>query len=152
MPATRSKSPMPRRRSSGRGMWILGRRPSDVGDTGDVGRKCLVLADITSITGCFHHLPPKASDLPTSLTSPSSPASPASRMKLASLRTASRDGQLIVVSRDLSRAMAVPQIAGTLQQALDDWSIVSPKLRAAAQALERGEGAGIFAFDSSAVA
>jgi fumarylacetoacetate (FAA) hydrolase len=41
-------------------------------------------------------------------------------MKLASLRSG-RDGQLIVVSRDLSRAIAVPDIAATLQDALDRW-------------------------------
>ncbi len=42
-------------------------------------------------------------------------------MKLASLR-AGRDGRLLVVSRDLRRAVAVPHIAHTLQQALDDWA------------------------------
>src|SRR5690348_16487318 len=42
-------------------------------------------------------------------------------MKLATLKDGSRDGRLIVVSRDLSRAVAVPRIAATLQAALDDW-------------------------------
>jgi fumarylacetoacetate (FAA) hydrolase len=74
-------------------------------------------------------------------------------MKLSSLRTSSRDGQLIVVSRDLSRAVAVPEIAGTLQQALDDWAAAEPKLRAVAEDLEAGrrEVGRVFAFDPAAV-
>ena len=43
-------------------------------------------------------------------------------MKLATLKDGSRDGRLVVVSRDLSRAVAVPRIAPTLQAALDDWN------------------------------
>ena len=39
-------------------------------------------------------------------------------MKLASLKKG-RDGELVVVSRSLDRAVCVPEIAGTLQQALD---------------------------------
>ena len=56
-------------------------------------------------------------------------------MKLASLRTGGRDGTLIVVSRDLSRAVAVPDIAPTLQSALDDWANLSPRLATVAEAL-----------------
>ena len=48
-------------------------------------------------------------------------------MKLASLNQG-RDGQLIVVSRDLTRAVRVPQIAGTLQQAIEDWDTLAPQL------------------------
>lgn len=59
-------------------------------------------------------------------------------MKLSSLRTRSRDGRLIVVSRDLSRAVAVPQIALTLQAALDDWQEAEPRLRAVSDALNAG--------------
>tara|TARA_B100000674_G_scaffold14357_1_gene10471 strand:- start:186 stop:1193 length:1008 start_codon:yes stop_codon:yes gene_type:complete len=43
------------------------------------------------------------------------------RMKLASLKSKSRDGELVVVSRDLSRATKVKDIAPTLQFALDHW-------------------------------
>jgi fumarylacetoacetate (FAA) hydrolase len=68
-------------------------------------------------------------------------------MKLATLRNGSRDGQLVVVSRDLSKAVAVPRIAGTLQAALDDWARLSPKLLEVAEALERGAMSGSFAFD-----
>ncbi len=49
-------------------------------------------------------------------------------MKLASLKNG-RDGQLIVVSRDLKRAIAVPEIADTLQHALDQWADLEPRLQ-----------------------
>ena len=48
-------------------------------------------------------------------------------MKLASLRHG-RDGMLVVVSRDLSRYVAVPHIAHTLQAVMDDWMHVAPRL------------------------
>ena len=48
-------------------------------------------------------------------------------MKLASLKSG-RDGQLVVVSRDLSRAITVPEIAPTLQAALDNWEETSTEL------------------------
>jgi fumarylacetoacetate (FAA) hydrolase len=51
-------------------------------------------------------------------------------MKLATLRDGSRDGRLLVVSRDLSRAIEAPEIAPTLQAALDGWSGAQPKLEA----------------------
>ena len=49
-------------------------------------------------------------------------------MKLATLKTGGRDGTLVVVSRDLVTCQAVPKIARTLQQALDDWDHVAPRL------------------------
>ena len=49
-------------------------------------------------------------------------------MKLASLRQG-RDGKLIVVSRDLKHAIAADSIAPTLQNALDNWERVAPRLR-----------------------
>ncbi|HPA01931.1 MAG TPA: fumarylacetoacetate hydrolase family protein [Chiayiivirga sp.] len=78
-------------------------------------------------------------------------------MKLASLRTGGRDGTLIVVSRDLSRAVAVPDIAPTLQSALDDWANLSPRLATVAEALEAGNvatinGMDVFAVDPQALA
>ena len=60
-------------------------------------------------------------------------------MKLATLKNQTRDGQLVVVSRDLSRCLAVPEIAPTLQAALDDWHRSEPLLRAVQSALEAGE-------------
>jgi fumarylacetoacetate (FAA) hydrolase len=58
-------------------------------------------------------------------------------MKLASLKSG-RDGQLVVVSRDLTRAATADHIAATLQTALDDWTSTGPKLALLANALESG--------------
>jgi fumarylacetoacetate (FAA) hydrolase len=58
-------------------------------------------------------------------------------MKLASL-PGGRDGRLAVVSRDLTRAMLAQGIAGTLQDALDDWARKKPALEALARELEAG--------------
>jgi fumarylacetoacetate (FAA) hydrolase len=68
-------------------------------------------------------------------------------VKLATLGNGKRDGQLVVVSRDLTRAVAVPQIAPTLQAALDDWSRTSRALQEVANALEAGKAQGAGAFD-----
>ncbi len=56
-------------------------------------------------------------------------------MKLATLKTDSRDGALVVVSRDLSRYQKVPKIAATLQFALDHWDQVVERLEAVYVAL-----------------
>lgn len=50
-------------------------------------------------------------------------------MKLASLKSKSRDGELCIVNRELTQAVKVPHIATTLQYALDNWSEVEPKLQ-----------------------
>jgi len=71
-------------------------------------------------------------------------------MKLASLKNETRDGQLIVVSRDLARAVAVSEIAPTLQTALDAWDEVAPLLEEIAAQLDRGEADDAFAFDAAA--
>ena len=70
-------------------------------------------------------------------------------MKLASLKSG-RDGQLVVVSRDLSRAVAVGDIAQTLQQAMDNWSAMEPALVARYEALNNGAADGAFDFDPAA--
>lgn len=59
-------------------------------------------------------------------------------MKLASLNNGTRDGQLVVVSRDLTRCTTVEHIALTLQAALDDWATLSPRLERVAEGLENG--------------
>ena len=51
-------------------------------------------------------------------------------MKLASLKSGSRDGALAVVARDLSKCVPVPRIAHTLQHAIETWSTIAPKLKA----------------------
>jgi len=62
-------------------------------------------------------------------------------MKLASLK-GGRDGRLIVVSRDLSRAVVADDIAPTLQAALDDWARTAPRLEELAAQLEAGRAKG----------
>ncbi len=73
-------------------------------------------------------------------------------MKLASLKAGGRDGTLVVVSKDLSRAVEVADIARTMQEALDDWETISPQLQSVATTLESGPIDGEFAFDPTAVA
>jgi fumarylacetoacetate (FAA) hydrolase len=73
-------------------------------------------------------------------------------MKLASLRTERRDGALLVVSRDLTRACAVPEIAPHLQAALDGWAETAPRLQEASDRLNAGAVPGETVFDPAAVA
>jgi len=68
-------------------------------------------------------------------------------MKLASYKDGSRDGQLVVVSRDLSTAHYATGIAGTMQQLLDDWNFISPQLHDLYLALNGGKARHAFAFD-----
>ena len=68
-------------------------------------------------------------------------------MKLATLRDGTRDGRLAVVSRDLASAVHADGIAKTLQQALDDWHAVAPRLEALAAQLDAGRAGGAFGFD-----
>jgi fumarylacetoacetate (FAA) hydrolase len=73
-------------------------------------------------------------------------------MKLASLKSARRDGELVIVDRALAHYVAVPSIAPTLQAALDDWHRIEPQLRAAAAQLEAATGAAVRAFDARSCA
>ncbi len=59
-------------------------------------------------------------------------------MKLASLRNGSRDGELVVVSRDLLRMARAGDIAPTLQAALEEWPSTAPRLLERFDALQRG--------------
>ncbi|HET7204488.1 MAG TPA: fumarylacetoacetate hydrolase family protein [Steroidobacteraceae bacterium] len=68
-------------------------------------------------------------------------------MKLATLRDGTRDGRLVVVGRDLSRAVPARHIAATLQEALDDWSRTAPQLEDLARRLEGGAVEGWIGFD-----
>ena len=72
-------------------------------------------------------------------------------MKLASLKHG-RDGRLVVVSRDLARCLPVPEIAATLQQALDRWEAVVPQLQAVADQLNGGQHGEAFPAGSGGVA
>ncbi len=68
-------------------------------------------------------------------------------MKLATYKDGSRDGQLVVVSRDLSTAHYATGIAGKLQQALDDWNFIAPQLEDLYQTLNSGKARHAFPFD-----
>ena len=68
-------------------------------------------------------------------------------MKLATYKDGSRDGQLVVVSRDLTTAHYASGIATRLQQVLDDWNFLSPQLEDLATTLNHGKARHAFAFD-----
>jgi fumarylacetoacetate (FAA) hydrolase len=68
-------------------------------------------------------------------------------MKLATLKNGSRDGQLVVVSRDMARALDARPVAPTLQQAIENWADAEPRLQALAHQLENGDQGQTFAFD-----
>jgi fumarylacetoacetate (FAA) hydrolase len=72
-------------------------------------------------------------------------------MKLASLRDGTREGRLLVVNRELTRALPVPHVAPTLQAALDDWGRLAPRLEEEAERLESGRSAGSIPFDPTTV-
>lgn len=59
-------------------------------------------------------------------------------MKLATLKSTTRDGSLAVVSRDLKRLVAVPDIASTMQHALESWTEVEPRLQDVYEKLNAG--------------
>ena len=68
-------------------------------------------------------------------------------MKLATYQDGSRDGQLVVVSRDLASAHYATGIATRMQQALDDWNFISPQLQDLYTTLNHGRARHAFAFD-----
>ncbi len=68
-------------------------------------------------------------------------------MKLATLKNGSRDGQLVVVSRDMARALDAGSVAPTLQQAIENWAEAEPRLQALARELENHDCREAFAFD-----
>src|SRR4051794_23072202 len=78
-------------------------------------------------------------------------ASRALPLKLASLKQG-RDGRLVVVSRDLKRCIAVPDIAATLQEALDRWEALAPRLQEAFDALNGSRQGDAFPVGSGGVA
>ncbi|MBS1812825.1 MAG: fumarylacetoacetate hydrolase family protein [Acidobacteria bacterium] len=68
-------------------------------------------------------------------------------MKLATLKDGTRDGKLIIVSRDLAQAVSARAIADTMQGAMDDWDTSAPQLQKLANDLEAGTAQNVFAFD-----
>ena len=78
-------------------------------------------------------------------------------MKLASLKQGGRDGTLVVVSKDLQRAVTVSNIAPTLQHALEDWQNAAPRLNRVYEALNHGnvqtiDAEDVIALDMTALA
>lgn len=69
-------------------------------------------------------------------------------MKLASLKQGGRDGTLVVVNRQLTQAVAVPDIVATLQQALDGWADCAPRLAKVSARLNDGGCSDAFDFDA----
>ena len=81
---------------------------------------------------------------------PNSQASPGlTTVKLATYKDGSRDGQLVVVSRDLATAHYANGIATRMQQVLDDWNFLSPQLQDLYTTLNHGKARHAFAFDAA---
>lgn len=72
-------------------------------------------------------------------------------VRLATISNGTRDGQLVIVSRDHTRAVAPVGIAATLQDALERWGRVAPQLATLASALETGSATNVLAFASRSV-
>jgi len=73
-------------------------------------------------------------------------------MKLGTLKEGGRDGTLIVVDRELGRAVRATNIVPTLQKALESWPAMAPKLRALADELRDDKAVGSFELDTTALA
>jgi fumarylacetoacetate (FAA) hydrolase len=69
-------------------------------------------------------------------------------MKLATLRDGTRDGRLVVASRDLTRAVDATAVAPTLLAALESWAVSAPRLQALSDRLNSGGAGDAFEFDS----
>ncbi len=70
-------------------------------------------------------------------------------MKLASLKGPTRDGTLVLVNRDLTRAVPAAGIAPTMQHALEHWDALRPQLLDAAESLECGHERHAFDFQAA---
>lgn len=68
-------------------------------------------------------------------------------MKLATYKDGSRDGQLVVVSRDMASAHYATGIAQRMQQVLDDWNYLAPQLQDLSVQLNQGRARHAFPFD-----
>jgi fumarylacetoacetate (FAA) hydrolase len=73
-------------------------------------------------------------------------------MKLATLRNSTRDGALVVVSRDLTSAVSARHIVPTCLAALESWQKVSPALERLYADLNAGTCIGASGFDAGQVA
>ena len=73
-------------------------------------------------------------------------------MKLASLKAGSALGTLIVVDNKLQHGVKVPEIAASLQQALENWAMAEPKLRHVSESLNAGKAKDAFKLNMSDLA
>jgi fumarylacetoacetate (FAA) hydrolase len=73
-------------------------------------------------------------------------------MKLGSLKRGGRDGTLVVVDRQLRTATTVPKVAATLQQVLDDWDALAPRLLDVYERLNAGGVDSSFGLDAEQLA
>ena len=73
-------------------------------------------------------------------------------MKLATIKDGSRDGRLVVVSRDLKRATYANGIAPTMQAALDNWDNCEEELQGLANGLEDNKADDFLFFPSACMA
>lgn len=73
-------------------------------------------------------------------------------MKLASLKSTSRDGELIVVSRDLKTGVKASHIVFTLREAIEDWNKYSPELLRLSDSLNAGSAKDTFSFNTKELA
>jgi len=72
-------------------------------------------------------------------------------MKLASLKSAHRDGELIVVSKDNQRAVKATSVAPSLREAIENWASAKPQLEELYRSLNDGRAAGAFAVEAEAL-
>lgn len=72
-------------------------------------------------------------------------------MKLGTIDNGTRDGQLVLVNKNLTKAVKVPTIVATMQQAMDNWEKCESLLRVAAGQLEEGKIDGIFDFTDAKI-
>ncbi len=70
-------------------------------------------------------------------------------MKLGSLKSSNKDGQLVVVSKDVKKAVRVSQISETLLNAVENWEALEPKLKEVYISLNNGAVRGEFLVDQT---
>lgn len=73
-------------------------------------------------------------------------------MKLGSLKDGGRDGTLVVVDKDLRRMVRAIGIAATMQEAIENWDRVAPRLAALSEALNSGAVSDAMPFDAALMA
>lgn len=70
-------------------------------------------------------------------------------MKLATIKSKSKDGKLIIVSKNNKQAVEATSVVANLREAMEDWANVSPKLNTLYQKLNAGETTNSFSLDET---